>query len=363
MSLCEATPIVKPYDDRCNLSCVYCYVREGASVPKRTRMSQETLIAMTDFFCEKQEDIEFIWHGGEPLLAGIDFYGSVVRAQSKWVNAGRNITNFVQTNAVLVDREWAEFFSRNGFVVGVSLDGTARFHNVTRPFSGGGPSFDNVMRGITLLRSAGVFNGVICGVTRYNHAYPEELFNFFISEGIKKLKFSRIKDIGNRINLGGLVLSPEEFYNFLIKIFDLWIDLDDPEVEIRDIQSVVNVLLGGRCRECIYLGGCDRFVTVYGDGSVYACDSFPQNNNLYFGNIRDISPTAPDPPNLLRFHDTIMRRRERCSSCEWGYLCRGGCAKDNYSDLTSREPLPEVCAALRMYFGHIFARLKFFGLV
>jgi len=325
-------------------------------------MRPETLKAAIDFFCRDQNDIEFIWHGGEPLLAGLDFYRKAVEFQHAWEQKGRKITNFIQTNATLVTSEWARFFAKHNFFVGVSLDGPKEFHDQARYNSVHKGSYDEVMRGIDLLRQAGVFNGVICGVSAINCKFPKEIFNFFIAKNIKKLKFARVKNIGHCDDVSALAISPEQYTDFMIAIFDLWLELDDPEVEIRDIQSVVNLLLGGNKRECIYMGRCDQFVTVYSDGSIYGCDSFPKTNVLHFGDVLDKPSKVRSDPQLKNFRETMEKRKKHCQACEWHFICKGGCAKDCYANLNAVEPLSEVCENLKRYFAHISARIKSHGL-
>ena len=76
---------------------------------------------MIDFFCYNQDEIEFIWHGGEPLLAGLDFYRKVAEFQHKWIQQGKKIINFLQTNATLINSELTDFFMKNNFIIGVSV--------------------------------------------------------------------------------------------------------------------------------------------------------------------------------------------------------------------------------------------------
>jgi len=325
-------------------------------------MSPETLKAVIDFFCRDQNDIEFIWHGGEPLLAGLDFYRKAVEFQGDWKRKGKRISNFVQTNATLVTPEWASFFAEHNFFVGVSLDGPKEFHDQVRHYSTGEGSYDGIMRGIDLLRKAGIFNGVICGVSSINHKYPKEIFTFFIAENIKKLKFARVKNIGYCDDISTFAISAAQYADFMIAIFDLWLGLDDPEVEIRDIQSVVNLLLGGNRRECIYMGQCDQFVTVYHDGSIYSCDSFPKMDVLNFGNVLDRPTAVRSDQHLKNFKELLKKRRERCQICNWHFICQGGCAKDCYAQFDSIEPLSEVCENLKRYFEHISAKIRFYGL-
>lgn len=293
--MAASTAIVKPVDGLCNLSCEYCYTAKIGAPVKLKHMDTETLRATIDFFCRDKKYVEFIWHGGEPLLAGIDFYHEVVECQQHWLNNGAKVVNFVQTNATLVTEEWAQFFSKHKFLAGVSIDGPKEIHDQNRHYYSGRGSYEEAMRGIELLRKAGVFNGAICDVSATNHSLPKEILSFFISQKIKKLKFARVKDMGCCNDVSALSVSFARYIDFMLAIFEIWIHLDDPEVEIRDIQSVVNILMGGTLRECIYLGQCEQFVTVYHDGSIYGCDTFPKTDRLHFGNVFDDPDKVTDP--------------------------------------------------------------------
>lgn len=358
-----STPIVKPVNGLCNLSCSYCYTSGLKECAVKNRMRPEILKVMIDFFCRDQDDIEFIWHGGEPLLAGLDFYRRAVEFQGAWKQQGRKITNFLQTNATLITPEWIRFFAENDFLVGVSLDGPKELHDQCRHYPNGKGSYDDVMRGIDLLRHAGIFNGIICGINTVNHRFPKEIFNFFVAENIKKLKFARVKSIGHCNDVSSLVISPTQYADFMIAIFDLWLELDDPEVEIRDIQSVVSLILGGNKRECIYMGQCDQFVTVYSDGSIYGCDSFPKTDVLRFGSVLDEPAIVKSSLRLQSFRELLEKRKEHCRTCDWYFICKGGCAKDCYEQIDSVEPLSEICENLKRYFEHISAKIRSYDLV
>ena len=357
------TPIIKPVNGACNLSCSYCYTSGLKEYAVRNRMRPEILKAVIDFFCGDQNDIEFIWHGGEPLLAGLEFYREVVEIQHTWEKQGKKIKNFLQTNATLITSEWIRFFAENNFLVGVSLDGPKEFHDQVRCYSTGKGSHDKVMRGISLLHQAGIFNGIICGISTVNHGFPKEIFNFFLAENIKKLKFARVKNIGHCNNVSSLVISPAQYADLMIAIFDLWLELDDPEIEIRDIQSVVSLILGGNKRECIYMGQCDQFVTVYSDGSIYGCDSFPKTDALRFGSVFDKPTVVRSNLRLQSFRKLLEKRKELCRTCNWYFICKGGCAKDCYEQLNSVEPLSEVCENLQRYFEHISTKIRSYDLI
>jgi len=358
-----STPIVKPVDGLCNLSCSYCYASGSGKRARKSRMRPEILKAMIDFFCHDQDNIEFIWHGGEPLLAGMDFYRKAVEHQQTWEQKGKRITNSVQTNATLITPEWINFFTKHNFFVGVSLDGPKDFHDRVRYYPDKSGSYNNVMRGIELLQQADIFNGIICGISTINHQFPKEIFNFFIAKDIKKLKFARVKNIGHCNDISSLTISSKQHSDFMITIFDLWLKIDDPEVEIRDIQSVVSLILNGNKRECIYMGECDQFVTIYHNGSIYGCDSFPKTNALSFGNVMDDSNLVKSNPRLKSFQETLRKRKINCRTCDWGFICKGGCAKDCYAQLNSIQPMDKVCENLKRYFEHISGKIKSYGLI
>lgn len=219
------------------------------------------------------------------------------------------------------------------------------------------------MNGIDLLRQTKIFNGIICGISTVNHGFPKEIFNFFLAENIKKLKFARVKNIGHCNNVSSLVISPAQYADFMIAIFDLWLELDDPEVEIRNIQNIVNLILKKNKRKYIYMEQCDQFVTVYSDGSIYGCDSFPKTNNLRFDSVFDEPTAVRSNSRLQTFRELLEKRKEFCRACDWYFICKGGCAKDCYEQLNSVEPLSEVCKNLQRYFKHISTKIRSYNLI
>ncbi len=361
MMLSECLPIIKPFDDACNLRCSYCYMQGVIrSLRKAQLMTDAILHSLIDFFCSEQKHVEFIWHGGEPLLAGLDFFERAVTYQKPWKLSGKEVSNSIQTNATLVTKEWASFFCENKFTVGVSLDGPAEMHNAMRT-DGKYGSFDSTMRGIDILRNAEVFNGVSCCVSTANCHAPEEVFKFFISQGIKSMKFLRVKGVDQYGNPYPGSITSERYVDFLLAIFKKWLEVDDPEIEITNIKSIVDILLGGNFRECVYMGECYHYVTVYGDGSIYACDTLSQYDFLYFGNVKDANYNNY---NFSRFVDFVELQKESCKPCGWFKTCKGGCLQDRTlcSDM-SRITKNASCDSLKRFYSEVSSALKQYNLL
>lgn len=138
------TSMVKPVGSLCNMRCKYCYYLDKAALydyhePKMDDGLLELYIRR-NIEGNASPVLSFAWHGGEPLLAGIDFYKKAVALQKKYAE-GREVENSIQTNGLLVNREWCDFFRDNNFLVGISIDGPEDIHDAHRFDAGGQPTF------------------------------------------------------------------------------------------------------------------------------------------------------------------------------------------------------------------------------
>ena len=153
------TTMIKPVGSACNLDCDYCYYLGKAALyeGRQPKMSDELLERYISQYIEAVQVpvVTFCWHGGEPLLAGIDFYEKAVALQNKY-RGNKQIENSLQTNGLLINGEWCDFFRRNNFLIGLSLDGPKEIHDAYRRDRGGHPTFDRVMKALEMMAVSGV---------------------------------------------------------------------------------------------------------------------------------------------------------------------------------------------------------------
>lgn len=174
--------VAKPIGFLCNLDCTYCYYlhKEGL-LPGHApgRMNEALLEEFIRQYVAGQEidEVVFNWHGGEPTLAGLDFYRKVVELQARYAGAKR-VRNDFQTNGVLLDESWCEFFKRHGFYVGLSIDGPKHLHDRFRVAKGGTPTFDLAYRAARLLRPCEVPFNPLTVISAANARHPEEVYRF-----------------------------------------------------------------------------------------------------------------------------------------------------------------------------------------
>ena len=151
--------LIKPASSACNMACAYCFYRDVAENREQAFEGMLSLAQMERVIAAGMEYAEhicsFAFQGGEPTLAGLDFYRGVVELQKKYARSGVEIRNAIQTNGYLIDEEWAAFLAENRFLVGLSLDGPAELHNLNRLDAAGEGTFNRVLRAARLLEKHG----------------------------------------------------------------------------------------------------------------------------------------------------------------------------------------------------------------
>src|SRR5215831_4729178 len=174
----------------CNINCSYCYLPDRQSTKK---MSSATLRQSLDWVFASglvREPFSLLWHAGEPLVMPVDFYEEAVALLGRANKSGVRVDHSFQTNATLIDARWCDFFLRNDVHVGVSVDGPAFLHDRCRRTRQGAGTLDRVLRGIRLLNEHQVPLFALTVLTAEALAYPDELFDFYRTNGINSVGFN-----------------------------------------------------------------------------------------------------------------------------------------------------------------------------
>jgi len=348
----------------CNLDCSYCYYRESLYGSRaRHRMREEMLEAFIPQCMEYVSDIgaaSFGWQGGEPTLAGLDFFRRAVELQRRSARPDTVVQNALQTNGVLIDDEWARFLSECRFLVGVSLDGPQSIHDSHRKDRRGEGSFARVMRGIEALRRRGVEFNVLCVLTPANVGQARQLMSFFRSEGYSHVQFIPAMDF-QAMQPGkpaSYLITPEEYGEFLRAAFDEWYTDGGPRLSVSIFDNYLQSYLGLPNQVCIYGETCDSGITVEYNGDVYPCD-FYVHPDWRLGNALE-EPLADilSRPERAAF---IAQKRpfpEACQSCRWLAICKGGCFR-NRTPLPDGESGPDhFCQSYKALLRHADARFR-----
>ena len=367
--------MVKPVGSACNLDCDYCYYLDKESMygGHEPLMNDELLEEYIRQYIEgnRVESVMFTWHGGEPMLAGLDFYRRAVELQRKYAG-GRRIDNAFQTNGVLLDDEWCRFFRENGFLVGISIDGPQSIHDACRRDKGGRPTFDRVMRGVELLRRNGVEFNTMTTVNRFSEGRGREVYHFLKGIGSRFMQFMPVMEYvaggedGSRPHIvpphsegsrpAEWSVSAKGYGQFMCDIFDEWVTGDVGQFYVQ----LFDVTLAQWCRVrpalCAFCESCGDSLVVEHNGDIYSCDHFVYPE-YRLGNIADTELVdAFASRRQMDFgaakHDTLP---VKCRECKWLFACRGECPKHRFGGKSADSDdysLNALCEGLEQFFAH-----------
>ena len=372
--------MLKPAGAHCNLACKYCYYLEKNNLYQNSHrhlMTDEMLEQFTREYIEAQTmpQVLFTWHGGEPLMRSIDFYKKALALQKKYAH-GKQIDNVIQTNGTLLTDEWCEFFAKNHWLVGISIDGPQEYHDHYRVTSAGKPSWEKVMQGIQLLKKHRVEWNAMAVVNAYNAEHPLEFYHFFRDNGCQYLQFTPIVERltehedgrtlasladDREIPLADASVTPQQWGNFLCTIFDDWVrhDVGKTFVEIFDctLANWMGVLPG----ICAYSKECGHAGVMEHNGDVYSCDHFvfPEYK---LGNIREQSLIdmlyGEKQQAFSRLKHTSLPRQ--CKECDMEFACHGECPKNRFEKDKYGEPgLNYLCQGYYQYYTHVAPYMDF----
>ena len=357
--------MLKPVGSRCNLSCRYCYYLEKAHYYDETadfRMSDAVLEEFVRQYLEAQTSSEvlFIWHGGEPLLCGLDFYKYALSLQQKYAG-GRHIDNCIQTNGTLITEEWCRFFKENNFLVGVSIDGPKHFHDAYRC-----RSYDAVVRGIELLNKHDVQWNAMAVVNNLNVEYPLEFYRFFRDElNCRYLQFTPIVEridekgrfvIGNEEGkLTETSILSKQWGAFLCAIFDEWVQHDVGEMFVQMFDATLANWCGVPPGICSLAPTCGHSAAMEHNGDLFSCDHFVFPQHL-LGNIRTNSITSMMYGDQQKAFGLSKRNEltRQCKECQYLFACNGECPKNRFTlDEYGNFGHNHLCAGYLRYFCHV----------
>ncbi len=380
--------MTKPIGPICNLDCEYCYyLHKEELYPKgeRWRMAEETLSAYIRQYIEAQpahaEEVTFAWQGGEPTLLGVEFFEYAVELQKQHQRPGQKIVNTLQTNGVLLDDRWCEFFHRQKFLMGISIDGPAELHDHYRFDKQGRGSFAAVLRGLKLLKKHRVDFNVLVVVNRVNADHGKRVYTYLRDNGAEFLQFIPIVEkigIGSHAEahrppnqqvkaetdplslVSSRSVKPEQFGDFLIEVFNEWIRRDVGKVFVQNFDQALSAWVGLEPSLCIFRKRCGSALAMEHNGDVYSCDHFVEPDFL-LGNVHDrpIKELANSPAQQEFGDAKETSLPEYCKRCEVRFVCNGECPKNRILATPAGEPgLNYLCAGYRKFFNYIDPYMK-----
>jgi len=287
------------------------------------------------------ELILFSWHGGEPTLAGLDFYRKAIGLQKKHNSANKKIINGIQTNGTLLDNNWCRFLAEENFLVGISIDGPEKYHDIHRLDANGKGSFSRVMKGYELLKKYGVSTEILCVVNSQNVRDPLVLYDFFRGLDTKYITFLPlvVQDPASKDGVSEATVPSVQFGIFLSEIFDMWSGRDIGRIKIQIFEEASRRAFGQEHTLCIFRENCGGVPVIERNGYFYSCDHYVDPENL-IGNINEGSVAEfLDSERQKAFGKLKSETLPRyCRECKFLDMCNGECPKNRFITTPDGEP-------------------------
>jgi uncharacterized protein len=353
----------------CNLDCTYCYVYNKGDDSWRRRpviMSDgvfDAAVERTRQHClwSGQTAVSVTFHGGEPTLAGVRRFDRWCKRIYEGLADIVRVKLCLQTNAILLDDEWAEVLSRHKVEVGVSVDGTPEIHDRFRVDHRGRGSYDKVLRGIEALKTAGIPLEIL-SVIPFG-ADGVEVHRHLIGLGSQSINYLLPDYTHDTIGPIRERFGKTPCSDFLIPIFDHWWFKQTTDVRISLFLTMARVILGGVSKQDLLGNHPLRFVFVETDGAIEALDVLrvcqPGITGTGLNVLRDdFRQIADVSPLHRRTIFTGMPLATKCQGCVERDTCGGGYLPHRYSQRRAFDNPSVWCADLLRMFAHIRRRLE-----
>lgn len=353
----------KPVSYRCNLACHYCYylgkeelLRHDSSLPLMADGVLETYIRQHIAACSGGQ-VNFSWHGGEPMLAGIDYYRRIVALQDKHKSSGTNITNGIQTNGTLITDEWGRFLLKHRFTVGISIDGPGDIHDIYRRSRNDEGTHEAVMRGWAYLCQYKIPTDILCVVNDTSVMYPLQVYRYLKDIGGKNISFLplvELKPEGAAEEVTRRSVQAEPFGAFLCTVFDEWLANDIGTIKIQIFEEALRTAFQQEHSLCLFRPVCGDIPVIETNGDLYCCDHFVERK-YFVGNIAEQPLKELLNCSSLRAFGAAKQQSlpQVCRDCEVLAMCNGECPKNRFVTVAGElEKVNYLCGGYRMFFNH-----------
>lgn len=342
--------MIKPASSLCNLSCEYCFYRDVSEHREHLGfgiMKKDTARVLIDKALRYAdgESVAFAFQGGEPTLAGLDYFEFFVNTVNELNKKKSTVFYSMQTNGTLIDEKWADFLRENSFLVGLSLDGDFEA-NKFRKSPGGENSFYTITDTARLLKKHNVEFNILTVLTGYCAENIEHIYSYFRLLGFGYLQFIPcLRPFGSK-EKSELYMTPEQYADFLIRLFNLYVKdyVRHQYVSIRQFDNWVRLYLGLPTEQCGIKGHCSHQFVSEANGNIYPCDFYCTDEYLLGNILKTDFFQMEQSETAVNFIKESLVIPERCKACNLYPICRGGgCKRTQQSE--------DYCKAYKKFFN------------
>ena len=338
--------------NRCNLDCKFCYDKPAREALKHIKHID--LDSVDHFFKltrDYTEELNLIWHGGEPLLCGMEFYEKVYEEiLPKYPQL--KVKSSIQTNATLLTEEWLKMFDKYGISVGSSYQVNWKLRGeTTKGETVESVDKDTVLEKIDMAKKHGARVGVIDVITTDDLDHIIDKYEFYKKREMD-FCFNEIFEGGAAKGANLAFNSKDEIKRFVdaaTKYFRYWV-FDKEGVDDRFAAQYLHVIGKAGLHTC-YFGEClGQYICLNSSGDAYHCDR-PYMNKYRIGNINDfksLNEFYASPVFKMFAEERQTKYDTYCNKCDISLYCKGYCPLIDIDKFgTAAKTDPVKCAIRR----------------
>ena len=322
----------------CQASCRYCFAKKSGAVMRLT--VAEKAVALIERLAPTDREIRLTFHGGEPLLAGIAWFETLLPLLL--MKFGQRIRLAVQSNLWAIDADFAALFRKYGVSVGTSVDGPEEICDAQR----GSGYYAKTKAGEALLRAHGINVGEICTLAAPNAGRAGEVFRRFEKP---YALHGAVPPPGTATN--GMSVSVDGMKRILLDSYDAY-RADPAHNRITTIDAMAKGCFEGKGTVCTFFDCLGTFAAIAPDGEIYSCQRFAGFPEFSLGNVKN-DPSEESLVNSAgyrRLRAAEDGKKNVCARCGHFIYCNGGCLYNALTAGTAKDP---YCEAYRAAFDRI----------
>jgi len=327
----------------CNISCDYCYLRDRHIAEVMSERVIEAVVREVFSSPLLADEFDILFHAGEPLAAGIEWFKWALTKFESTLPLGKSVTYRLQTNGTLISQAWIDLFTNFSVRISISLDGPREINDQNRKRRNGSGVYDEISRGIDLLKTGGIPFSVISVLTRSSLKHPENLFDYFLKLGLVELCFNieEIEGIHDKSSIASNA-ALDECRAFFHTFWNLLEGAGNP-FDVREFRQTGELLLhrlkGASISNSLVTPFHYLTISAKGEVATFSPEmlnlSHKTFGNFSIGNILNQSLDKLGSSGRLEgIAEEVSAGVENCrGSCEYFEFCKGGSPSNKMAEL------------------------------
>lgn len=315
----------------CNMKCKHCF--NGDEFRENKMVDIEKVYNFIEAACKENKDVKVTFHGGEPTLAGMDFYKKIFDFEEKMHSKyDSKFTNNFTTNGLLLKEELIDLLIKNNTLINVSFDGP--YNYCLRENS------EIVYKRICSLKEKNADFRVFCTISKHSYENLIEIYKWFNERKIN-FKILPIEPRGYAALDKDLLMDTDKFIDVLSEAYRYWATDEQCDIKVYTFEEFARFKESEQFKPYWF----NREIALNPDGKIYP---FGRPNDIQFClgdsseslSIKQCFNSDAYKKMLKKLNHYMLKY---CEGCDSKSICNGVCISMSYMYVEDEELLKHSC--------------------